>query len=224
MSALTAAAFVLTWFRIRAFEAPSIAPSGGLLRGIPAALRGSTPAGRALLVASTLLGFGVGVAIAFQIPTMTAAGLAAGTAAALASFRALMQLGGRLPLTPLVLRFGSRRTLVGAYVVGAAGFVALAVADRWWVGAVFAVLAGAGYGAVSPLHGMVGAEEFEGSSMGALLGVQALVSAVGSALGPAVAGLLRDRTGSFVPGTLASAVVVLIGAVVLGTAPPSRRT
>jgi MFS family permease len=89
---------------------------------------------------------------------------------------------------------------------------------------VFAVLAGAGYGAVSPLHGMVGAEEFEGSSMGALLGVQALVSAVGSALGPAVAGLLRDRTGSFVPGTLASAVVVLVGAVVLGTAPPSRRT
>ncbi len=224
MSALTAAAFVLTWFRIRAFEAPSIAPSGGLLRGIPAALRGTTAAGRALLVASTLLGFGVGVAIAFQIPTMTAAGMAAGTAAALASFRALMQLGGRLPLTPLVLRFGSRRTLVGAYVVGAAGFVALAVADRWWVGAVFAVLAGAGYGAVSPLHGMVGAEEFEGSSMGALLGVQALVSAVGSALGPAVAGLLRDRTGSFVPGTLASAVVVLVGAVVLGTAPPSRRT
>lgn len=214
MSGLTAVTFCVVVARLWRTERPETKPPGGLFRGIPGAVRGSSRIGRALLVSSFLVGVGVGVAIAFQIPTMTSAGLASATAAGLASFRALMQLGGRLPLTPIVAAVGARRALIGAYLLSAAGLAALVVSDRLWVGVVYAVLAGAGFGAMSPLHGMVGAEELDPASMGALLGVQAALTSLGSALGPAIAGIVKDATGSYVPGGLV-AVVASVGAAIV---------
>jgi hypothetical protein len=124
----------------------------------------------------------------------------------------------------VVAALGPRRALAGAYLLSTAGLGALILADRMWIGVAYAVLAGAGFGAVSPLHGMVGADEFDAGSMGALLGVQAALTSLGSAFGPVVAGVLRDATGSYVPGGLVGVGTGLAGAGVLWWAGRSSAT
>jgi predicted MFS family arabinose efflux permease len=218
MALLNLGAFVMVGMRLADHGAPvaSGLPLPAFHRSIGPALQSTSRSARGLLLASLLVGAGLGVALAFQIPAMTTAGITAGAATGFASLRALMQLGGRVPLTPMVARFGPARTLLGAYCLSAVGLAFLAGADRWVVGAAYAVFAGAGFGAMSPLHGMVGRDVFAPESVGVLLGAQSALSSLGSALGPALGGLLIDRTDSHVPGMVLATLCVLGAALTLG--------
>jgi MFS family permease len=215
MAWLNTLIFVIVALRLRHLAAPSTKPAASFLRRVGPSIARSSTAGRALLVAGFFSGYGLGTAIAFQIPAMTAAGIASASAAGFASLRALMQLGGRLPLTPIVARFGSHRALIGAYVAGAVGLALLVAADRWAIGAAYAVVCGIGFGATSPLNGMVGSDEFDAGSMGALLGAQSALSSLGSALGPAVTGVMLDVTNSYTPGLITATAALGIAAAVM---------
>src|SRR5690606_38269157 len=122
----------------------------------PAVVRGifGTPATRRFTLAVALAGLSLSVILVYQVPVMHAAGLGLTTAASVAGFRGLMQLSGRLPLTLLLRWQPAQQLLVIALVAVALGSVLVGVASTVLVGVLFAVFAGFGIGAYSPLQGI----------------------------------------------------------------------
>jgi MFS family permease len=173
---------------------------------------------RAWLAATLIGGAAVNALIVYQVPVTTRAGLPLGTAAAVAGFRGLAQLAGRLPLTALTGKLGARTTLVLAYTLGAAVTLLLFAGGALAPVLVLSLLAGAAIGAVYALQGVYAYELIDPGHLGTLLGIQQAVFAAGGALGPLTAGALLGATGSYTPavtiisaGFAAAAAVLLLG-------------
>ena len=164
-----------------------------LRRVVAATLTGKTT--RLFTLAVALGGVGMSTLLVYQVPTMTAAGIPAATAATMAGLRGLFQLGGRLPIGAIVARVGSDGALMAAMSAIGVGGVLLMIADTVVLAALFAMVAGFGIGAFSPLQGMKGQDLFDQSNLGATLGFLGTVSMVFGAAGPFAAGLLVDSTG-----------------------------
>ncbi len=184
-----------------------------ILADVGTATRG--PSARRFLVSQALAGIGVGTILVYQVPAMTSAGLALGAASFWAGFRGFAQLGGRIPLIPMVNRFGVVTSLKIAYVAIAVGSVALAVSGQPWLAAVYAMAAGFGIGATSPLVGMHAKNVFGEKSLGTAMGLLSLVFLLAQAVGPVGAALVAEVTGSRAIPVLVSAVIVLGAAVAL---------
>jgi predicted MFS family arabinose efflux permease len=150
---------------------------------------------RRFTAAVALGGVAMSTILVYQVPAMTAAGLPLAAAATLAGARGLCQLLGRLPLGSLVARVGPTIALIMAFGAMAAGGALLAVASTVVVGASFAVLAGFGIGAFSPLQGIKAEQLYERRTLGATMGLYSSVLMAAGAAGPAVAGVLADLTG-----------------------------
>lgn len=170
---------------------------------------------RRLLASQTLAGIGVGAILVYQVPAMTAAGLALTAASFWAGFRGFAQLGGRLPLMLLVRRFGIANSLRISYAAIAVGALALAFSGNQLLAAAYAVVAGFGIGAVSPLIGMHSKNVFGGASLGTSMGLVSLVFHVASAVGPVGAAWVVDATGSRAIPVAASGLIVAFAAVVV---------
>jgi len=85
-----------------------------------------------------------------------------------------------------------------AILVGAVGALALVGAAPSRMGAyVFAIMLGVGYSATASLIPAMISDRFRGRQFGLILGMGLMGSAVGSALGPWLAGRLFDATGSY---------------------------
>ena len=166
---------------------------------------------RRFLSSQALAGLGVGTILVYQVPAMTSAGLALAAASFWAGFRGFAQLGGRIPLMPLVRRFGVANSLRISYVAIAVGSIALAFAGNQVLAAVYALAAGFGIGAVSPLVGMHSKNVFGSTSMGTAMGLISLVFLLCNSVGPVGAAWLAGLTGS-------RAVPVAISGVIVGTA------
>ena len=143
--------------------------------------------------------------LVYQVPVMTAAGLGAATAASMAGLRGFCQLGGRLPLTPLVARLGSDGSMMLAMTAIAIGGVLLVLSSTVAVAVAFAIVAGFGIGAFSPLQGMKAEELFDRDELGATMGVYGAVLLLAGSAGPVVAGVIAEQTGER---RWASAIVV----------------
>lgn len=167
------------------------------------------PVNRRYVIAVAMMGVGVETILVYQVPAMTAAGLSLTAASFWAGFRGFAQLGGRLPLTPIVNRLGTVGAQRLAIVSTATGMVILAFAGNVVLAAMFAVLAGFGIGAMSPLQGMHARSIFSEASLGGAMGFLSLVFLVGGSIGPASAGFLAAATGSRVVPVLVSAIVIL---------------
>ena len=170
---------------------------------------------RRFMASQALAGIAVGTILVYQVPAMTAAGLALGAASFWAGFRGLAQLGGRLPLMILVSRFGVANTLRLAYLTIGIGAFALAFAGNQVLAAVYALLAGFGIGAVSPLVGMHSRKVFGVDGLGTAMGAVSLVFLLASAVGPVVAASVAESTGSRSIPVAVSAVIVAMGAGVI---------
>lgn len=164
---------------------------------------------RAFAVAVGCGGVAMSTLLVYQVPTMTAIGLPAGTAATFAGIRGFAQLGGRLPLGPLLDRLGVDRALVLAFLAIAAGGALLAFANDRPTALVFAVVAGFGIGAFSPLQGIKSQELFDGATLGATMGFYGSLMMLAGAVGPAVTGVVADATGE----RRWASVVVVVSAV-----------
>lgn len=167
---------------------------------------------RRFMVSQMLAGLGVGTILVYQVPAMTSAGLALGVASFWAGFRGFAQLGGRLPIMPMVRRMGVAGTLRVAYVAIAVGSLALALAGNQLLAAVYAVAAGFGIGAVSPLVGMHSSRVFGRAAMGTAMGVVSLGFLLANSVGPVGAAWIAESTGS------RSTPVAIGAAVVFGAA------
>jgi predicted MFS family arabinose efflux permease len=170
---------------------------------------------RRFMLSQTLAGIGVGAILVYQVPAMTAAGLALTAASFWAGFRGFAQLGGRLPLMPLVRRFGVANSLRISYVAIAIGAFALAFSGNQLLAATYAIVAGFGIGAVSPLVGMHSRNVFGEASLGTAMGMVSLVFHVASAAGPIGAAWVVDATGSRAIPVAGSAFVVALAAMVV---------
>lgn len=147
--------------------------------------------------------------LVFQVPVMKWAGLSASAAAGFAGGRGLLQLLGRIPLIPVVDRFGAWRVQVACR-----GAVGMGAASLWLSGqlpfaVIYVVVIGASAGALSAIDGIVAREILPDTDFATLAAVLGLIGTVGSALGPALVGTLAQVVGSMavVPG------VVLFGGI-----------
>ncbi len=181
-----------------------------------------TPPARRFMVAQGLVGIAVAVLLVYQVPAMTAAGLSLGAASFWAGFRGFSQLAGRLPLTVMVRRLGTGNSLRVSYVAITAGLVLLTLAGSQWVAAIFAVVAGFGVGASSPLVGMYSRDVFGEKSLGTAMGAMSMVFLLVGAPGPAIAGWVATATGSRALPVLASAVLSLGAALLITSSSESE--
>lgn len=173
------------------------------------------PHARRFVTVIALVGMGVSTVLVYQVPAMTAAGLAPVTASFWAGFRGFAQLGGRLPLMPIVRRLGTTNSLrlaiasisVGMAILSIAGSVPLAIA--------YALIAGFGIGALSPLQGMMTSEVFGSNSLGTAMGLLTFVFLVAGSIGPAIAGIAASASGSRSLPVVGGAVLVMAAAVLM---------
>lgn len=204
---LVAAAVVMD---TRTAEMPA---SRHILTGLSSALR--TTAARSFLLSQGVIGVAMGVILAYQVPAMTAAGLPLAAASFWAGFRGFSQLLGRLPLMPMVRRLGVVPSMRLAYASISVGAVVLAFAGTPWVAAVYAVVAGFGIGAISPLIGIHSRDVFGVEGLGTAMGAVSLVFQMAGAVGPPLAGWLAVQTGSRGIAVVGAGVLSAVAAVLL---------
>lgn len=207
VAALVAAAVVMD---TRTAEMPA---SRHILAGLSSALR--TTAARSFLLSQGVIGVAMGVILAYQVPAMTAAGLPLAAASFWAGFRGFSQLLGRLPLMPMVRRLGVVPSMRLAYASISVGAVVLAFAGTPLVAAVYAVVAGFGIGAISPLIGIHSRDVFGVEGLGTAMGAVSLVFQMAGAVGPPLAGWLAVQTGSRAIAVVGAGVLSAVAAVVL---------
>lgn len=169
---------------------------------------------RRFLVAIGLIGIGTTTLLVYQVPAMTAAGLPLTAASFWAGFRGFAQLGGRLPLIPLIDRLGVSTSFRVAILAIAGGMVLVAFAGIPLLAALFAVTAGFGVGALSPLQGMQIHGLFGESGLGTAMGLTSLVFLVVGSVGPALAGLIAEASASRAVPVVALALVTAVAAAV----------
>jgi MFS family permease len=122
-------------------------------------------------------------------------------------------------------RFSKRGIVVGCMVAHATGLLLLAHASAFWMLIAFAVIHGAAWGIRGPLMSAIRADYFGAASFGMISGISSMVLMLGMMGGPLVAGILADRTGSYVPGFHILAALAALGSVffVLATPPQAPR-
>jgi predicted MFS family arabinose efflux permease len=163
------------------------------------ALRGAwrVAAFRRWVIASVVSGAAIDILLVNQVPAMIAAGLSTGAAATIGGLRGLSQLAGRIPMSPLLRRLGAWRTVIATFLLGVVGACLLQFSGQIAPAILYSVCAGASIGAVFTLQGIYTHELIGAADLGLVMGAQQAVFAVGGAIGPAVAGVLLQTTGSY---------------------------
>ena len=159
-----------------------------------ASLRGALSDVRLRLFAAAafLSSVAVSTLLVFQVPTMTWAGVSAGTAAGLASLRGLMQLAGRIPLLAAINRYTAPRLIVIARVLLGISALFLLGSGNLVLALIYIVLAGVTIGALSALDGVVARDIVQPEVFGTVMGGIGLIATLGGSLGPIFGGWLRD--------------------------------
>ena len=139
-------------------------------------------------------------------------------AGAVVALLTVMQLTGQLTGGWFGDRF-SKRWICAACMLGhASALMVLALATAFWMVLVFAVLHGLSWGMRGPLMAAIRADYFGSGSFGMISGVSSMVIMFGMMLGPLVAGILADRTGSYVPGFSVLAAFAAAGSLAFAVA------
>jgi sugar phosphate permease len=119
-------------------------------------------------------------------------------------------------------RFSKRALVVGCMAGHAVGLLFLAHATAFWMLIVFAVFHGASWGVRGPLMSAIRADYFGAASFGMISGISSMVLMLGMMGGPLIAGILADRTGSYVPGFQILAALAAVGSIFFVLATPPR--
>jgi MFS family permease len=179
---------------------------------------------RRWVLASMISGAAIDVILVYQVPIMVAAGLPAGIAATIGGIRGFAQLGGRLPLAPLLTKLGTKPTIVIALALAFLGALLLLASHHIVPAIGYSLLAGVSLGALSTLQGIYTNELVGGENLSLLMGAQQAVFALGSALGPVFAGAIFQANNSYTPVVLITAAGLLVSAIILGGSPSNPAT
>lgn len=160
-------------------------------------------------------GAAIDVILVYQVPAMAAAGLSTGAAATIGGLRGLAQLGGRVPLSPVLAALGSRRTIVCACIAGALSSALLLASGHLPAAIAYSVVAGASIGAIYTLQGIYTNELVGSDDLSLLMAAQQALFAVGGAVGPLIAGTILQAGGGYTPVVLLSAAGMCAAALIL---------
>ncbi len=170
------------------------------------------------------LGYCMITMLVHMVAHVTDLGISAAAAANLLSTTAAAHLTSGIVLGGLADRVGLRRVYIICYVMMAAALFWLLFSYDLWMFFIFAALLGLGGGGATVLMSPLVADLFGIRSHGLILGVCAFATTIGSAIGPYMAGLIFDNTGSY-----RSAFIICFGLAVVGLAlaftlhPPRRQ-
>ena len=158
-------------------------------------------------VATTL---GLFIPFAHLVPYATDHGITESTAALILGAIGAGSVVGRLVLGGTADRLGRRHALAGAFVV-------ITLTQLWWLAAtdawslfLFALVFGAGYGGFVALMPALASDYFGVRHAGAIIGLLYTGAALGSLVGPTLAGVAYDLRDSYTVPILGSALVNLI--------------
>ena len=121
------------------------------------------------------------------------------------------QTGGVLLGSVIGDRFEKRYVAALCMLMHALGLLLLTFAiNIYWIGA-FAILHGAAWGLRGPFMQAIRADYFGRAAIGMIMGLSAIIIALGQVAGPLVAGLLADLTGNYRAGFTVLALVSASG-------------
>ena len=121
------------------------------------------------------------------------------------------QTGGVLLGSVIGDRFEKRYVAALCMLMHALGLLLLTFAiNIYWIGA-FAILHGAAWGLRGPFMQAIRADYFGRAAIGLIMGLSAIIIALGQVAGPLVAGLLADLTGNYRAGFTVLALVSASG-------------
>ena len=156
-----------------------------------------TPAFAAMYVSGLFISLALFLVFIFLVPFAEENGAGKVAAAALVGVVGAASIGGRLGLGLLADRLGSIRMYRACFFVIAASYVIWFATTSYPVLFVFAVVFGVAYGGFIALSPSVMAELFGTAGMGRVVGVLYTSAGFGALVGPPIAGLIIDRTGTY---------------------------
>jgi len=139
-------------------------------------------------------------------------------AAGVVALLTVMQATGQLAGGWLGDRFSKRWICAGCMLGHAAALIVLAFASAYWMVLLFAVLQGLAWGMRGPLMAAIRAAYFGSAAFGSITGFASMIVMFGMILGPLIAGVLADRTGSYVPGFSVLATLAAAGSIAFAAA------
>ena len=154
---------------------------------------------------------------------LTDVGISPPTAAAVLSVAGFTTLASKLSTGYLLDRFVAHRTVALLFVICAAGFLAVLYGRATWMAFAAAGLVGIGMGAESDAVPYLLARYFGLARFGELYGYTWSVYALAGGLGPALAGAIYDRTGSYAAALWIFLAMVMTAAGLFATLPRSPR-
>lgn len=162
--------------------------------------------GSALLVVSAVM-------VHMVVHVTERLGISLAQAAGVVSLITVTQIAGQLSGGWAGDRFSKRAIVVGCMVGHAAALLLLAHASAYWMVVVFAMVHGLAWGMRGPLMAAIRADYFGSGSFGMISGISSMVVMLGMIAGPLVAGILADRTGSYVIGFTVLATLAALGSI-----------
>ena len=162
--------------------------------------------GSALLVVSAVM-------VHMVVHVTERLGISLAQAAGVVSMITITQIAGQLSGGWAGDRISKRAIVVVCMVGHAAALLLLAHASAYWMVVVFATLHGLAWGMRGPLMAALRADYFGSGSFGMISGISSMVVMLGMIAGPLVAGILADRTGSYVTGFTVLAVLASLGSI-----------
>jgi sugar phosphate permease len=162
--------------------------------------------GAALLVVSAVL-------VHLVIHVNERLGYSLGQAASVVAVMTVMQVIGQLSGGFAGDRYSKRFICAACMLAHAAALLMLAFATTYAMVLAFAVMHGLAWGVRGPLMGAIRADYFGAASFGRITGVSSMIVMFGMMGGPLVAGILADRTGSYVPGFSILATLAAVGSI-----------
>jgi sugar phosphate permease len=172
--------------------------------------------GSALLVVSAVL-------VHMAIHVTERLGFSLAQAASVVALMTVMQVTGHIGGGWAGDRYNKRAMAAGCMLGHAGGLLMLAFASAFWMVLGFATLHGLAWGVRGPLMSAIRADYFGSASFGTITGVSSMVVMLGMMGGPLVAGVLADRTGSYVLGFSILAALAATGSVFFLLARRPRR-
>lgn len=160
-----------------------------------------------------------------QIAFVAGRGIRAERAAAALGLAGIFQLIGNLVGGTLSDRLGRQIVFQAGTLLGLAAVATLATVSGpsdFWKLPLFAVVMGVGFGARISLLTVIPADAFGGPRFGAILGLLQAGSGLGGFIGPTLAGLIVDLSGSYRVAFLSAGAAVLLSGLAAWYARPPR--
>lgn len=175
-----------------------------------------------IAVAVTFQYIAISAVIVHIMPYLSSIGTTRSISSLVATTIPLVSISGRLSSGWLGDRFDKRRVATGAFAFMCLGLIILSCIPNTWMWMVipFIILFSIGWGANTTMRGTFITEYFGRSHFGSIYGFMTGMVALGSIVGPILAGWVFDNRGSYQIAWLVYACLTFASAIIIATTPP----